>query len=321
MRLAVVGAGGVGGYFGGMLARRGAEVWFLARGRHLAAMRDKGLTVEASDGAFVIPPTRISGSPDEIGPVDVVLFCVKSYDTEGAARILPPLLTGESLVVSLQNGIDNEGKIARIIPAGTVLGGVSYIFATIAAPGKIVETGGREGPRKIIFGPLSSIAPAVEEKSHALVRLFHDAGMDAEYTADIATAIWKKFILITGLAGLTALTRLSLGEILAVDETRALLLDALEETAAVARAEGVNIGPGFAEEIIERLANAESGTRSSLHYDLTHGKPLEIEALSGTVVRLGTRQGVPTPTHRIIYSALLPYHLQHTHSFGRKPRS
>ena len=314
MKFAVVGAGGVGGYFGARLAQAGEDVMFIARGAHREAMRTAGLRVISTEGTVTIPPARCVDSPGAVGPVDVVLFCVKSYDTESTAARLGPLLRPDTVVISLQNGVDNEGKILANIPTGTVFGGVAYIYSTITRPGEITETG---GPKKVIFGPLPGAPENHRQRAGTILESVRAAGIDAEVAGDITEALWKKFIFITGAAGITALTRLTLGEILAVDDTRTLLLDAMTETAAVAQARGVQIEEGFLHGVFATLRRFDNNTRSSLHYDLSHGKPMEIDALSGTVVRLGAPLNILTPVHKTIYAALLPYHLKHSQAVAR----
>jgi 2-dehydropantoate 2-reductase len=258
---------------------------------------------------MLIPPRVIVGVLSGLEPADVVLVCVKSYDTESTAKLLAPVLHQNTVVISLQNGVDNEETIRRSIPGGRVFGGIAYVYATITRPGEVTESG---GPRKLQFAPL----PGGSEDDFAAARQIRDvclrAGIDAEVPDDIQAALWKKFIFITGAAGLTALTRLTLGEILAVEPTRRLLLEAMRETEAVARARGVAIEPAFLDATFESLKKFDNATRSSLYYDLTHEKPMELEALAGTVVHYGEAAGVPTPIQRVIYSALLPYHLRHT---------
>ncbi len=306
MRFAVIGAGGVGGYFGAKLASAGEDVVLLARGAHLDAMKQGGLHVHAPEGALHVPPARCTGSPAEIGPVDTVFFCVKSYDTRSAAGGLAPLLRPSTLVISLQNGIDNEQELRRLLPACTVFGGVAYIYATITRPGEITVAA---GPRKIVFGPSRGGTAGDRLRAEDTAGVCAHAGVTAEVSGDITAALWKKFIFITGAGGITALTRLTLGEILATDRTRELLADAMRETERIARAEHVRIEDGYVDGVFETLARFDNATRSSLYYDLVRGKKLEIEALAGTVVRLGAVHGIPTPVNRVVYAALLPYHI------------
>jgi len=307
MKFAVMGTGGVGGFFGGKLAKAGEDVWFVARGEHLETMKSRGLSVYSTEGDFSIPPSSITDDLNKIGAVDVVLFCVKSYDTESAAQKLTPLLSENTIIISLQNGIDNEEKIQRHVTAGTVYGGLANIFSTITAPGVVTETG---GPKKIIFGPLTP--PSSNDlRGQKILDVMRNAGINASLSSDIRSDMWKKFVFISAVGGITALTRLTLGEILAVDDTRTLLRDAMDETSAVAHASGANIEPQFIDTLFEMMKTFDKNSRSSLYHDLAHDRPLEIEALSGTVIRHGEELGIPTPIHRTIYASLLPYHLKH----------
>jgi 2-dehydropantoate 2-reductase len=309
MKFIMVGTGGVGGYFGARLYRAGEQVKFIARGAHLEAMKSRGLRVVSRGETLYAPPSAVAGSLDEVEPADVVFFCVKSYDTESAARSLAPVLRPGSVVISLQNGIDNQEKIRRNIPAGRVFGGLAYIYASISRPGEVMESG---GARRIQFGPL----PGSSEEDRTYAKAVRDvcirAGIETDVPDDISVAIWKKFIFITGTAGITALTGLTLGEILEVAPTRRLMIDAMHETEAVARARKVPLEPNFLTTMVESLSKFDPGTRSSLYQDLVHEKPMELEALAGAVVRYGEAAGVPTPIQRTIYAALLPYHLRYT---------
>lgn len=310
MRFLIMGTGGVGGYFGGKLANAGNDVWFIARGKHLEAMKQRGLTITSAKEAFTVPPKTISGNVADAGTVDVVLFCVKSYDTENAARQLIPALKKDSIVISLQNGIDNEEKIQRSIPLGRVYGGVAYIYSTVTAPGVITRN---EGPSKIVFGPLDG---TLSDRATELHKTFKDAGVDADLSATIEQDLWKKFIFINGASGVTALTRLTLGELLANPETRALIRSAMEEVLAVARAKRIPLDVNLIDTFFETLSKFKNDTRSSLYYDLANGKPMEVEALAGTVVKLGERLSIPTPIQKTIYASLLPYHRKHVQNLS-----
>ncbi|MFN0157400.1 MAG: ketopantoate reductase family protein [Bacteroidota bacterium] len=312
MKFVVVGTGGVGGYFGGKLALSGADVWFVARGTHLQTMKARGLKVRASDGEFVVPPGKMTDDYTAIGPADVVLFCVKSYDTEAVASRLSPLLSPHTIVISLQNGIDNEEKLRQTLSTGIVWGGVSYIYSTITAPGEISETG---GPRKIIFGPLAAPIPGTATRGKKILAMFTTAGISATLSEHIQSDLWKKFIFISAVGGLTTLTRLTLGEILAVEPTRQLLVDAMREVEAIAKAKGVAIAPDYIDHVFDTVKRPDSN-RSSMYHDLVHNKPLEIEAFSGTIVRYGMELNIPTPIHATVYAALLPYHLKHSQALG-----
>lgn len=305
MKFLIFGAGGVGGYFGGKLAKAGEDVWFLARGRHLKALQSSGLRVKASDGDFHIPAGKMTDDPKTVGEADVVLLCVKTYDVESAARQLAPALSESSAIICLENGVEAEEKVQKIVPRGTAYGGVAYIYASITAPGEVTEWGGL---RRIVFGPLDGV---VKEQARQIHACMTNAGVNVEITSDIQTELWKKFIFIASAAGLTALTRLTLGELLAVDVSRELFRKAMEEVRSVANAQGIDIHSSFLEGVFETLRKFNSQARTSMHNDLLNGRPLEIESLSGAVVRFGERLGLPTPIHRTIYAALLPHHLKH----------
>lgn len=308
MNFSVIGAGGVGGYFGGKLARAGNDVWFVARGKHLAALQQKGLQVHSVEGDWIVPPGKFTDDPSAVGPVDVILFCVKSYDTESAAGNLVPQVHENTIIISLQNGVDNEEKIRRAIPRGHVFGGVSYIYATITAPGIVTHT---VGPTKIVFGPLEKRDARLAQRAREILDTMTRAGITAELSEDIGKELWRKFIFIAAVGGMTALTRLTLGDILAVPATREMLADAMRETLAIARARRIDLSEGFVDEIFEILKKYDNSSRSSLYHDLLHQRRMEIEAFSGTIITYGKQLGIPTPVHRAMYAALLPYHLKH----------
>ncbi len=316
MTFAVIGTGGVGGFFGGKLAKSGEDVWFLARGKHLDAMRAGGLHINSFEGNWIIPPEKITGNWNEVGRVDVVLFCVKSYDTEAAARAMAPLLSDSTIIMSLQNGVDNEEKIQKIICRGTVLGGTAYIYSTITAPGVITHT---VGPTKVMFGELSSARSpsdkgdtATTQKAAKIHAVMTRADIDTTLSDDIQSESWKKFVFIAAVGGMTALTRATLGEILAATAARDMLADAMKETEAIARAKGANLPENFTDHIFEALKKYDNNSRSSMYHDLANHKPLEIEAFSGTVVKYGRELGIATPAHKAIYAGLLPHHLKYS---------
>ncbi|MBI4429386.1 MAG: 2-dehydropantoate 2-reductase [Ignavibacteriales bacterium] len=312
MKFLILGTGGVGGYFGAELARAGVDVWFVARGKHLEHMLSAGLKVRTTHGDFTIPPGKMSEDPAKAGPVDVVLFCVKSYDTEESAAALNPVLHETSVVISLQNGIDNEEKILRSIRQGVVFGGAAYISARISAPGEITETGGLQ---RIVFGPMNGMA---NNRAKEILDVLAKARINASLNPNILQELWRKFTFITSMGSMTALSRLTQGEILASMETMDTVFAAMKEVEAVGRAKGVMIQSLEPEKVIEGIRRFDSNTRSSLYYDLINGKPMEIEALNGTVVRFGNDYDVPTPIHDTIYSALLPHHLKHLQNLSNQ---
>lgn len=299
MRVAVVGAGGVGGYYGGLLAAAGHQVTFVARGEHLDALRRQGgLRLRAVHGE-VFAPAAATDRPVELA--DLVLFTVKSYDTRTAAELMRPAVGPQTAVLSLQNGVDNEEVLARLYGADRVLGGVVYILATIAAPGLVEQTG---GPRTLTLGEWQGGA---SERVARFARAMNAAGIAAAVSEDIVREKWVKFAYICAQAGMTTLTRLPIGEIRAHSPTWAMFRQILEEVVAVGRARGVPLDEAVVEQHLALAQRVEAHVTSSLYYDLTHGKRLEVEALHGTVVRYGEAAGVPTPACRAVYAALAPH--------------
>jgi 2-dehydropantoate 2-reductase len=301
MRIAVVGAGGTGGFFGGLLARAGEEVTFVARGAHLRAIQAQGLRLRSRRVGDFTVPARATDDPATVGPVDLVLFCVKAYDTETAAARLGPLLGPDTVVLPIQNGIDSAERIVRIAGPAGVIGGLAAVSAVILEPG-VVEH--RAGPDVIRFGELGG---GTSPRTERLLPVLRRAGIAAELHPDIRVALWEKFVLICGLSGLTALTRLPLPAILACPETRELLEGVIAEADAVGRAEGVRLPPEGVARTMRLLAMPGGPVRGSLYFDLAAGRRLEIETLHGTVVRLGRARGVPVPYSFAVYAALQPY--------------
>lgn len=301
MHIAIMGTGGTGGYFGGLLARAGEEVSFIARGANLEAIRKNGLAVKSVlAGEFSVPATA-TDDPGEIGPVDAVLFCVKAYDNAGAADQIRPLIGPETAVLSVQNGIDNEQQIGEVIGPEHVVGCVSYVSSTIESPGVIAQTA---GPGKIVLGEMQGGTSA---RTEAILTSLQNAGITAELHPDIQVALWQKFIAICGVNGITALTRLPMGEILACEETRSLMRGTMQEVETVARACGANLPEKCADLAMDTFSSMEPSIRGSMYYDLAAGRRLELEVLNGTVVRLGSEHGIATPINSTIYAALKPY--------------
>ncbi|MDP8955950.1 MAG: 2-dehydropantoate 2-reductase [Actinomycetota bacterium] len=300
IRVAVYGAGAVGGFFGGRLAQTGADVSLIARGSHLEILRKEGLRVRSVRGDFTIQPPA-TDDPNDVGPCDYVLFCVKSFDTEEASARLGPLLKPGTAVVSLQNGVDNEEKIAASVGWDHVMGGVTYIFASIAEPGVITDAG---GPAKVIFGEFGS---STSSRAKRLLDLFQRAGVNAELSDNIRGAIWYKFTFIVALAGMTAAVRLPIGDIRTTRESWEMFRRILEEVCAVAAAEGVILPQDTVDQHMRFAEGLEAESYSSLYHDMTHGNRMELEALHGTAVRLGHRHGVAVPMCEAIYATLRPW--------------
>ena len=297
MRIAVLGSGGIGGYYGALLAKAGHDVSFIARGAHLEAMQRRGLTLRTPDGDSTIPVTAVADTRT-VGAVDLVLFCVKSYDTEPAAQALAPLMARDTAVVTFQNGVDNVEAIASVVGSGTVLVGVVYIALQLAGPGMVQRTGG-EG--KIVLGELGG---TLTERVQRIASAFQQSGVPHQVSTDINRVLWEKFLFIAGVGGVTALARSGIGPLLASPGGRTLLTTSCEEIAAVARAERVPLPADAADRAVEQAATLPPQWRSSLARDLEDGRRLEVEALSGAVVRRGLKLGLPTPIHQTIAACL-----------------
>jgi 2-dehydropantoate 2-reductase len=302
MRIAIMGAGGTGGYFGGLLARAGEDVTFIARGAHLQAIQARGLTIKsASAGNFTIP-AQATNEPATLPPVDLVLFCVKTYDTESAAQLIRPIVGPDTVVFSIQNGIDNRERMARVLGERAVMSGVAQIFSTVEAPGVIAHRS--SGMAKIALGELDG---KPSRRVQQLLPVLQKAGIDATQAPDIQVALWEKFLGICGNAGMCSLTRLPIGPVLACPETRSMYQETLQEVYAVARARGVALHQDCVARWTALADKLAPGLRSSMANDLNAGRRLELESLNGTVVRLGREHGVPTPCNSSIYAALKPY--------------
>ena len=301
MRVTVMGTGGTGGYFGGLLARAGEDVTFVARGAHLNAIRANGLTVRSRlVGNFTVP-ARTTDNPSEGGPADLILFCVKAYDTERAAESLGSAVGPDTAILPVQNGIDSAERIGRVVGLPHVIGGLAGVSSVIAAPGVIEH---RAGPDLIQLGELDGKPSA---RTSRIAEALGRAGMKAQVRADIRVALWEKFVLICGLSGLTALTRLPIGAVVGCPETHALLRQVMEETAAVGRTQAPALSPAIVENLLKYFAAADSAIRGSLYYDLAAGRRLEIETLNGTIVRIGRERDIPTPANFAVYASLKPY--------------
>ncbi|MGH2808423.1 MAG: 2-dehydropantoate 2-reductase [Actinomycetota bacterium] len=300
MRVAIFGAGGVGGYLGARLAGGGAaDVHLIARGAHLDALRRNGLELRSVFGDARVT-VAATDDPSEIGPVDVIVFTVKATDTADASRRLRPLLGEDTAVISFQNGVDNEQRIAAAIGERHVLGGVAFIFATIAEPGVIDHTG---GPTRFVFGELNG---ATTKRAKRFLDVCRAAGIDVEISGDIRTAMWRKFVFICAHAGMTAAARMPVGALREDDAAWHMYRQVVEEGCAVAAAEGIGLPDDAVDTAMELAQGLDLGAYSSLHYDLEHGKPMELESLNGYVAALGRRHDVDVPANAAIYALLSP---------------
>jgi len=299
LQIAIMGSGGVGGYFGARLVKGGADVHFVARGSHLAAMREHGLAVEGGPEAIHLPKVNVTDDPKTIGPVDMVMFCVKLWDTEAAARQLIPIMQPDTGVISFQNGVTKDDMLRPIFGGNALLGGVAYVGTAIGRPGVIAQTGPLQ---RLVFGEYDGRRSERVETFHAACKR---GGINAEISDDVRRSLWEKFVVLVAMSGATTAMRATIGPIRGNPRTRAFLLDLAREVVAVGRAHGVNLPADYAEQRIPFFDQWPPEMTTSMHHDLSGGKPLEVRWLAGSVVDLGAQAGVPTPMNRAVRDILL----------------
>jgi 2-dehydropantoate 2-reductase len=299
MRIAVYGSGGVGAYFGGRLAQIGQDVTFIARNENLAALRSRGLKVGSIAGDFTIDRVQVSNDPAEVGTVDYILCCVKSWQVTAAARAMLPMVGPDTLVVPLQNGVEAPAQLASILDPANVLGGLCAIVAFLASPGHVKHSGANP---LIRFGHLDNHA---DPRINALSEIFnHCSGVKSSIPNDIVVAMWQKFMLITPWSGLGAVSRAPIGVLLEQPETRSLLSQGIEEICQVGLALGVNIPSDSVERTMATLHDIPPNSTTSMQRDLVRGRPSELDAQNGAVVRLAHEAGVDTPINRFFLYSL-----------------
>ncbi len=303
MRIAIVGSGAVGGYFGAQLARSGQDVTFIARGAHLAAIRDHGLRINSPVlGDFVVHAPA-HDDPSRVGPVDVVLFTVKAYDNNAALGLLPPLVAGDAVVLTLQNGVDSVDEVAAAAGESHVLGGTTYVATALEAPGVVTQTGVH---RSIIFGEVFG-ERRLTARVTAIGEVLARADIDVTTVADGRVPIWDKFVYLAPFSGFTGAARLPIGGLWKDPQIQDMFYAAAREVAALAAAEGVQISPPRFERLKEYMDGLPPATRSSLLIDLEMGKRIEVEALQGAAVRRAAKHGLPMPIISTLYAVLKPW--------------
>jgi len=305
MHFAIVGSGAVGGYYGAMLARSGQRVSFVARGAHLRAIRERGLMIWSPLGDFIVR-AQAEDDPARIGPVDVVLLAVKTYDNPTALPMLTHLAGTSTVVITLQNGVDSVDEVAAVVGPERVLGGPTYIATALSLPGLIEQTGTH---RRIVFGEASGDRSRVSDRVQAIADVLVAANIQAEPVADARVPLWEKFIYLAPFAAFTGAARLPIGPLWSDTEIRGRFMAAVAEVESVARAEGVGVREsGALREYVAKYVDAlPPSTRSSLLIDLQQGKRTEAESLLGSVVRRGSAAGVPTPMMAALYAVLKPW--------------
>jgi 2-dehydropantoate 2-reductase len=299
MKVVMMGSGGVGGLIGARLAHAGCDVSFVARGAHLAAMREHGLKLESQVGDVHLAKPRVTDDPATLGKADLVIFSVKLWDTEAAGRAILPLVGPDTGVISLQNGVVKDDILRPIVGENALMGGVAYMGTAIARPGVIKHTGTLQ---KVVFGEYDGRR---SKRAEAFLECCLRSGLEAQISDDIRRTLWEKFAFLVGMAAVTASIRMPIGPIRSHPLTRRFYFDAIAEAAAVGRAHGVRLPENFAEERMAFVDTLPATMTASLHHDLERGNPLEVEWLSGSVVDLGAAVGVPTPVHRAVRDILI----------------
>jgi len=305
IRIAVFGAGGVGGYFGAMLARAGFPVAMIARGEHLRAIREHGLRVQTAGGEFTVRPWHATDAPAEAGPVDAILIGAKAWQVPQAAEAVRPMVGPATQVVPLQNGVDAAEQLAQALGREHVTGGLCRLIASIAAPG-VIRLGGVEPV--VVLGDLEG--GELPAAAGALYQAFRAAGVKVQVASDIQAALWDKLLFIAAVSGAGAVARATIGETRQCPPTRALLQQIMEEVAAVANKRGVRLPGDAAARALALIDNLPAEGTASMQRDIADGKPSELEAINGAVARFGKQLGVPTPANAFVYAALLPQEIR-----------
>ena len=300
MRIAIFGSGGVGGYFGGRLAAAGEDVTFLARGAHLKALQDGGLHIESPNGTLHLPKVQATDRPQAVGPVDVVLFTVKLYDVDAAAATLAPLIGPDTVVITLQNGVDAMDMVAKHAGAGHVAGGAAYIVVVIDKPGYLRHT----TADRLVFGERDG---RISDRLLAFEQAGTRAGFTAKASSTVESDLWVKFVRLATWSGMTTVTRSPMGVLRDDPTLYAMMMRAIDEVIAVGQKRGVALPADLVESTKKLIAGFPPASKSSMLEDLERGRPLELPWLSGAVVRLGREAGVATPIHEFITTVLTPH--------------
>ena len=299
MKIVMMATGGVGGYYGARLAAGGHDVYFIARGAHLAALRTDGLKLISANGDLHLRSVHATDEPATVGTADIVIFAVKQYDTETVAKLVVPVIGDETAVISIQNGMDPRERLKSIVGREHVMGGTTYITgAKVISPGIITHTG---TIARLVFGEYDG---SVSMRGERFLDACKTADIDAVFSADIGKEMWAKFALLSAFSGVSSMLRKAAGPIMSDPDTRKLLKDAIAETVAVAKAKGIDLGDDYVAKHGDFYGSIPPDTKSSMLMDLENGRRIELNWLSGAVAQFGDELGVPTPTHHTIYGAL-----------------
>ena len=300
MKIATMGTGGVGGYYGGLLAQQGNDVTFIARGAHLTAIQQNGLQVKSIHGDFQVKAAQATDDPTQIGLVDLVVFCTKTYSIDKAAQQIKPLVGPETTVLPLENGIDAAERIGAAVGMEHMLGGVTWISSAVQAPGVVKQV---SQFRRVVLGELNG---EITERAQTIHKVFEETGITAELSENILKILWTKFVFISAASSLGALTRLTIGQYRSVPETRVMMMTLMREVEAVARAQGIELDSDVIQKSLDFVDNAAPHIKPSMQLDVEAGRRSEIEAMIGVIGRKGRELGVPTPVADMTYASLLP---------------
>jgi 2-dehydropantoate 2-reductase len=304
MKILIMGTGGVGGYYGGLLTQQGNDVTFIARGEHLKAIQNEGLKVKSVHGDFSVSPAQATDNPATVGPVDLVLFCVKTYNTEESAQAMRPAVGPQTVVMSLQNGIDAAERMGSVIGEEHVIGGTTWLSAAVESPGVIKQI---SQFRRIVLGEM---AGGTSERIQSIYEVLKNTGATVEISENIQKVLWTKLVFITAASSVGSLTRLPMGEYRSVPETRRLLTSILQEVESVARARGVDLDADVVQKWVDFVDNAAPTIKPSMQLDVETGHRTELESMIGVVCRKGREVGVATPVTDFVYASLLPVELK-----------
>lgn len=306
MKIMVMGTGGVGGYYGGLLAQKGNDVTFIARGAHLEAIRTKGLQVKSIHGDFTVSPAKATDQPAEAGLVDLILFCTKTYSTDEAAQSLLPAIGPQTAVLSLQNGVDAVERIGKIVGVEHVLAGATWLSSAVEAPGVIKQV---SQFRRVVIGELDGRR---SERIQSIYEVLKDTGIEVEVSENILKVLWTKFVFISAASSLGSLTRLPIGEWRTPPQTRQMVISLMREVEALARAQGIALEEDVVQKSLDFIDASAPHIKASMQLDVENGRRTELESMVGVIGRKGRELGIPTPVADFVYAALLPIELKAT---------
>ena len=313
MKILVMGTGGVGGYYGGLLAGQGNEVTFISRGVHLYAIRHEGLKVKSVHGDFTVFPANATDDPAKVEPVDLVLFCVKTYNTDDAAEAIRPVVGPQTTVLSLQNGIEAAERIGEVVGMEHMIGGATWLSSAVEAPGVIKQI---SQFRRIVLGELDH---GRSERIQSIFEVLNSTGITVEISENIQKVLWTKFVFIAAVSSIGSLTRLPMGDYRAVPEARSLLSNIMQEVEALARAQGIVLDEDVVSRSLEFVDNSGPHIKPSMQLDVESGRRTELESMVGVIGRKGRDLGVPTPVADFVYASLLPIELKALNEYAPPP--